>query len=180
MLSRSTRPAGALPPILICSGMLLLGACASSGGGSESAPYRRDLGTQYEFTLEEARLKMWNRHGWNQVRRQSEYQNLYWESDWRNFVPSVTGVATDPLDARARIVIRGRRVQEQLGSTRTADASPTEGGVYRITFFGEYEVRGGMMGGDWRRVSPPEEVVELFDKVYDDMFLEVRTGVIRR
>ena len=163
--------------ILFSAALAAAGACASSGGGDSISSYRKDLGRQLEFTLEEARLKIWNRHGWNQVRRQSEYQNLYWESDWRGLVPESGGTATGPERGRARLIIRGRRVQEQLGSNRVS--SDAEGGIYRITLHGEYQVIGGIDGETWRPAPPPEDVVELWDLVYDDMYLEVRTGITR-
>lgn len=152
-------------------------ACASSGGGASEA-YRRDLGRLLEPLLEESRLKIWNLHGWDQVRRESEYGNLYWESAWRGIEPEATGAATDAENARARILIRGRRVEDQAGSSRTDLNAP--GGVYRVTFYGEFEVRGGIVGDDWRPSPVPDAVRALFDRVYDDMYLEVRTGIRAR
>lgn len=161
---------------LILVGAVALEGCASSGGGDGSSVYRRDLGRLLEPILEETRLKIWNRHGWQAVRRETEYQHLLWESDWRAFHPQTTGAATDPTDARGRIVIRGRRVQDEMGSNRVGG----EGGLYRVTFHGEFEVRGGIEGDDWRPTGVPEAARTVFDEVYDDMYLELRTGIRRR
>jgi len=144
-------------------------ACASGGGGGSNS-YRRDLGRLLLPILEETQLKIWNRHGWQAVRREVEYQHLLWESDWRFFTPEMTGAATDPTDARGRVVIRGRRVQDELD----------EEGLYRVTFFGEFEVRGGLEGDGWRPGPVPDSAREVFDLVFGDMYLELRTGLRRR
>ena len=149
--------------------VMILAACASGGGGGGlSNRYSRDLGRHLVPTLEEARLKIWAKLNWHLYREQVEYQNVYWESDWRPFSPPVAGAVTGPDDARVRIVIRGRRMIQELDG----------GAQYRVTLEGEYEVSGGT-SSEWRVAPIPEEAEDVFDQVYNEMSLEIRTGVRR-
>ena len=67
-----------------------------------------------------------------------------------------------------RIIIRGRGMVAEL-----------DGGLqFRVTFDGEYEVRGGV-SPDWRPAPAPDEAEDVFDQVFNDMSLEIRTGVRR-
>jgi len=145
---------------------LLLAGCASSGG-SGGTTFSRDLGRQLVPTFEEARLKTWNKHNWALVRDEVDFQTVYWESDWRAFDPEGPAV-TGPDEARGRIVVRGRRVGGELDG----------GSLYRMTFVGEYEVRGGAMDS-WTPMSPPNDAERVFNQVLGDLELEIRTGVRR-
>ena len=160
-MKRSFRALAVLPVVAV------MAACASSGGGGQST-YTRDLGRQLVPTLEEARLKMWNKHNWALAREQVESQNIYWESSWREFDPPVGAAVTGPEDARLRILIRGRRVAGELDG----------GALYRTTFVGEYQVRGGMYD-EWTPMAPPREAQQVFQQVLGDIELEIRTGVRR-
>ena len=158
--------------------LVLAAGCASGGGGSGGAAvgtYTRDFGRLLLPTLDEARQKIWSKHNWHVRRQQIEYQNIYWESEWRPFNPPGGASFNAPTEARGRIVIRGRRVASELGT----DASGSPAGVYRVTYVGEYQVRGGP-DPDWRPAPMPDEVREVFEEVAGDLALEVRTGVRRR
>ncbi len=149
--------------------VVVLAACASGGGGgSMSSQYSRDLGRHLVPTLAEARLKVWAKHNWHLFREELEVQNVYWESDWRAFNPPAGGALTGPTDARMRILIRGRRMVQELDG----------GAQYRTSLVGEYEVSGGT-SSQWRPAPIPQEAEDVFDLVFNDMSLEIRTGVRR-
>ncbi len=147
---------------------LVLAGCAAGAGGGANPRYTRDFGRLLVPTLEEARLKVWAKHNWHLRRDENESQNVYWESEWRPFQPPEGAAITGPTEARGRIILRGRRVAGELDG----------GSQFRVTFVGEYEVRGGA-SPDWRPVEPPEDAVDVFEKVSSDLSLEVRTGVRR-
>ena len=158
-----------LKRFLVCAPcVMILAACASGGGGGLSSRYSRDLGRHLVPTLEEARLKVWAKHNWHLYREQSEQQNVYWESQWRPFNPPAGAAVTGPTEARMRIMIRGRRMVGELDG----------GAQFRVTLDGEYEVRGGS-STQWRPAPIPEEAEDVFDQVFNDMSLEIRTGVRR-
>ena len=151
--------------------VLLLAGCASaggSGGASSIDGFQRDLGRLLVPTLAEARMKVWAKHNWHLRREQSETQNLYWESEWRAFNAPEGSAVTGPSEARGRIIIRGRRVAGELDG----------GAQFRVTMYGEYEVRGGA-SDQWRPASPSEDVERVFNTVAGDLSLEVRTGIRR-
>lgn len=152
--------------------VLALAGCASGGsagsGANPSESYTRDFGRLLVPTLDEARLKVWAKHNWHVRREQVEYQNIYWESDWRPFNVPESMAITGPTEARGRIIIRGRRVADELDGR----------GLYRVTFVGEYQVRGGS-SEQWRPGDIPEDAEDVFAQVAGDLALEVRTGVRR-
>ncbi len=148
--------------------VMILAACASGGGGGLSTRYSRDLGRHLLPTLGEARLKVWAKHNWHVRREEREQQNVYWESDWRAFNPPEGGALTGPTEARIRILVRGRRMVAELDG----------GAQYRVTLEGVYEVSGGT-SSEWRPAPIPEEAEDVFDQVYNDMSLEIRTGIRR-
>lgn len=147
---------------------MIFGACASSGGASGGGlGYTRDFGRLLVPLLAEAQQKVYQKHNWNIYREEVEFQNIYWETEWRPFNVADAGPMA-PSEARGRIIIRGRRVGGELDG----------GSVYRVTFVGEYEVRGGSTM-DWRPAPMPEGTREVFERVAGDLALEVRTGVRR-
>jgi hypothetical protein len=151
--------------------VLLMAGCASAGGGTGAGAvqgYTRDLGRLLIPTLEAARQKIWAKYNWHLYREQVEFQNVLWESEWRDFNAPEGAAVTGPTEARGRVVIRGRRVAGELDG----------GSQYRVTFVGEYEVRGGATT-EWRPASLPEDADDVFAEVAGDMALEVRTGVRR-
>ena len=151
---------------MACS--LALSACASGGGGPVSDQFTSDLGRQLYPSVEEARLKVWGKHNWHVRQELVEPNVFYVESEWRPFTPPEGAAVTGPEEARIRIVIRGRRVAGEL-----------DGGTqYRVTFEGDYEVRGGATP-DWRAAPVPREAVTEFRRVLGDIELEIRTGVRR-
>ncbi len=158
-----------LQRFLVCLPCLvILAACASGGGGGLSSRYSRDLGRQLVPTLEEARLKVWAKHNWHIYRQEDNQTRVYWESQWRPFEPGTGAAVTGATEARMRIIIRGRSVVAEL-----------DGGYqFRVTFEGDYEVAGGT-SPDWRPAPIPEEAEDAFDLVFNDMSLEIRTGVRR-
>jgi hypothetical protein len=148
--------------------VMILAACASGGGGGLSNRYTRDLGRHLVPTLQEARLRVWSKLNWNLQREQVEFQNVYWESEWRGFNPPEGAAVSGPTDARVRIIIRGRRMVEELDG----------GAQYRVSLDGEYEVSGGV-SADWRAAPVPDEAEDVFDQMYSELSLEIRTGVRR-
>ena len=147
---------------------MILAACASGGTGGLSSRYTRDLGRQLIPTLEEAVMKVWAKDNWHVQRRESTQTRVLWESQWRLFEPPAGPAVTGPTEARMRIIIRGRGMVAEL-----------DGGLqFRVTFDGEYEVRGGV-STDWRPAPAPDEAEDVFDQVFNDMSLEIRTGVRR-
>ncbi len=158
-----------LQRLLVCLPcVMILAACASGGGGGLSNRYTRDLGRHLVPTLEEARQKVWTKLNWDLQREQVEYQNVYWESAWRPFTPPAGPAVSGPTDGRVRVIIRGRRMVEELDG----------GAQYRVSLDGEYEVSGGV-SSDWRGAPIPEEAEDAFDQVYSELSLEIRTGVRR-
>ena len=148
--------------------VMILAACASGGGAGLSSRYSRDLGRHLVPTLEEARLKVWAKHNWHLRREESTQTRVFWESEWRAFDPPAGAAVTGPTEARMRIIISGRAMVAEL-----------DGGVqFRVRFEGQYEVSGGATP-DWRPAPVPEEAEDAFDLVFNDISLEIRTGVRR-
>lgn len=158
-----------LQRFLVCAPcVMILAACASGGTGGLSSRYTRDLGRQLVPTLEEAVMKVWAKDNWHVQRQESTQTRVLWESQWRPFEPPAGPAVTGPTEARMRIIIRGRGMVAEL-----------DGGLqFRVTFDGVYEVRGGV-STDWRPAPAPDEAEDVFDQVFNDMSLEIRTGVRR-
>ena len=143
--------------------------CASAGGAGTSNVYRENLGRILAQPLEDARLLIWGKHAIPVEREERNPQNIRVESVWMPRTPEPAEVAAGVIAARNRVILDARFLEREM------DFSD---GVYRVTFEVRNEVRTEAIP-DWHPGSFPEAVRERFRRVYNDMRLEVQTGVRR-
>lgn len=143
--------------------------CASSGGGGgdgiRESLYREDIGRVLFQPLDVARLKIWGKHSIPLYREEHQGRELYWESDWIQRPPTSSESANS---GRNRVIMRGYQTGQNLDGS----------GVYRMTFEVENQIRTDSVP-DWHPAPFPEEVRETFRRVYNDLMMEVRSGIRR-
>lgn len=149
--------------------LLVVGACASAGGGGGGDVYRENLGRVLLGPLEEARLLIWNKHGIPVEREERGGQDVRVESTWMPRAPEPAEAAAGVVEARNRVVLDARFLEREM------DMSD---GVYRVTFEVRNQIRTESIP-DWHPGPMPDVVRERFQRVYNDMRLEVATGVRR-
>ena len=155
---------------VLCAGALvLMTACASGGRGGGGDVYRENLGRVLGQPLEQARLLIWGKHAIPVEREESSPQNIRVESQWMIRAPEPAEAAAGVLQARNRVILDARFLEREMDFTD---------GVYRATFIVRNEVRTEAIP-DWHPGPFPEVVRERFRRVYNDMRLEVATGVRR-
>ena len=142
-------------------------ACASGGGGGGGSEllYREDIGRVLYQPLEIARQKIWTKHSIPLLREENAGRNLMWESHWIERTPLASELA---LGARNRVTMRGYQVGENLDGT----------GNYRMTWEVQNQIRTAATP-EWHPVPFPDEVRDIFRRVYNDLMMEVRAGVRR-
>lgn len=159
-------------PFLFALGLTLtLSGCASGGGGGSSsgdALYREDLGRVMVVPLVRAREKIWGKHNIPIYRDESEARSLLYESQWMPRPPTAEEALGGATDGRNRVIMRGTLAGENLDGTF----------IYRVRFEVENQIQ-TQANPDWYPAPMPPEVRERFKRVFDDLALELRTGVIR-
>ncbi len=149
---------------------VLSSGCAALAGVREYSRtyWREDMGRMTPATLDAGVQMIIRKHAFRIDRREQSTQELYYESNWveRQVVAEeeVRGVS----NARNRFVLRGRALEPEFGG----------GAVYRVIWELQNEVT-TRIGRGWHPGALPEAVREEFRQVYDDLFMEVRTGVRR-
>ena len=147
-----------------------LGAgCASSGvQGYTETLWREDMGRITQGTLEDGLEKMIRKYGLRLDRDEVRGRDLYYELGWRPRDLYAEEEAAGVTKARNRIVIRGRRLEDQFDGS----------GIFRFSWEVQNEVSTAETP-EWHARLIPPEVVEAFRPIYSDLTLEVRTGVRR-
>ncbi len=143
--------------------------CASGGvQGYVETLWREDMGRITEATLEDGLDKMIRKYGLQLDRDELRGRDLYYEFSWRTRELFAEEEAAGISNARNRIVIRGRRLEDQFDGS----------GIFRFT----WEVQNEVTSADtpaWHSHVMPPEVVEKYRPIYSDLTLEVRSGVRR-
>jgi len=158
-----------LPALVAVAGALVVaGACATGGGGtSQRTSWREDMGRLTQSTLRAGVEKIFRKHAVRIGRTESTARDLYYESVWQPREVMATEEVNGVTNARNRIVLRGRRVQSDMG-----------GSVFRVTWELQNEVT-SLTASDWHPGIVPDQVMEQYRPVYSDLVLETRTGVRR-
>ncbi len=144
---------------------LILGACASTGGGSSPTEDRftRDLGRTGFGVLEEGINKViLNKYSYRIRRSEAQSNLVYYETDWVQTERSANPDDPDLIEEQTRIVLRARR---------------GPGNLFRVTFEGERMVR-TTMRTNWHQASPTQAFNDYMDRIATDLMLEIRTGVV--
>lgn len=155
----------------VAVGMVLVvsSACATGGLGSvERTSWREDLGRLTQSTLQAGAQKIFRKHAVRIGRQESTARDLYYESVWEPREVMAAEEVNGVTNARNRIVLRGRRVQSDMGGSA----------VYRITWELQNEVTSST-APDWHPGVVPTDVMERYRPVYSDLVLETRTGIRR-
>lgn len=146
------------------------GACATGGGGAGgTAVYRENLGRVLATPLEEARLLVWGKHTIPMEREQRSSQNIRVESVWMMRAPEPAELAAGVIEARNIAILDARFLEREMDMAE---------GVYRATFEVRNEVRTEAVP-DWHPGPIPDVVRDRFRAVYNDMRLEIASGVRR-
>lgn len=163
-----------LQPFFFALGLALVLAatgCASTGGGgggSESPVYREDLGRVMVLPLERARVKIYGKYNINIFREESTNRDFTYESEWIPRAPTLEETAVGVTAAQNRVTLSGYRTTENLDGTY----------IYRTTFQVENQVQ-STDGPDWHPAPMPTETRNEFRRIFSDLQMELRAGVIR-
>lgn len=155
----------------LTAGLLLagLGACASGGGSEGGNVYRENLGRVLAGPLEDAREQIWGKHAIPVERRTESSQNIRVESRWMVRSPEPGEMAQGVIEARNQVILDARFLEREMDMSE---------GVYRATFEVRNEIR-TETAPDWHPGPMPQAVRDRFRRVYNDMRLEVATGIRR-
>ncbi len=151
--------------------LLAASGCASAGaagGGAETPLYREDLGRVMVIPLERARIKVWGKNNINIFREETTNRDFTYISEWIPRAPVLDETAVGVTAARNRVTLSGYRTQENLDGTY----------IYRTTFEVENEVQ-STEGPDWHPAPMPGETRGHFRRIFSDLQMELRAGVIR-
>ena len=153
-------------------GMILLAAagCASGGGGGTGTSdlMRESFGRVLGGTLETAREVIWQKHNILVERSELDPTQIFVQSIWLMRAAEPAEQALGATEARNQVTIRGRQLE------RTMDFMES---VYRVDFEVRNEIR--TAEGQWVPAPMPPEATAFFRRVYNDMRLELNTGVRR-
>ena len=143
--------------------------CASGGvQGYTETLWREDMGRITQGTMEDGLDKMIRKYGLQLDRDDERGRDLYYELAWRTREILAEEETAGVTRARNRIVIRGRRLEDQFDGS----------GIFRFT----WEVQNEVSTSDtpeWHARVIPAQVVEEYRPIYSDLSLEVRSGVRR-
>ncbi len=155
----------------LTAGLLLtgLGACASGGGSEGNNLYRENLGRVLAGPLEAAREQIWGKHAIPVERRTESPQNIRVESRWMVRSPEPAEAAQGVIEARNQVILDARFLEREMDMSE---------GVYRATFEVRNQVR-TETARDWHPGPMPAAVRDRFRRVFNDMRLEVATGIRR-
>lgn len=143
--------------------------CASGGVQAYTETlWREDMGRITQGTLEDGLDKMIRKYGLQLGRNEVRGRDLYYELGWRPRELYAEEEAAGVTRARNRIVIRGRRLEDQFDGS----------GIFRFSWEVQNEVSTDQTP-EWHARAIPGEVVEEYRPIYSDLTLEVRSGVRR-
>jgi len=150
--------------LFLAAGLLVVG-CASTGAGvRDPSVYRREIGRTAYSDILDGVDRMLTKHGYTVRRFEDNYNTIYFETDWQPRELSQAEIDQGLSRARVRILIQGRRGAADL---------------FRVDFLGENEgLRAGM--STWEKIDLVDEVERSLREVYDDLKMEMRTGIITR
>ena len=148
----------------VWAGGLLAGGCASGGVEAyESTQMRKDMGRITQGTLEDGLEKMIRKYALQLVFDDVRGRDLYYETAWEIRPVLAEEEVVGVTNARNRIVIRGRRLENR---------------IFRFSWFVDNEVT-TVTTPEWHAARIPEEVVKDYERIYSDLSMEVRAGVRR-
>lgn len=150
---------------------MVVAGCASAGGAAPdepSATFQEEMGRVMLPLLEEGLLKIFPKYNLAIRRREAQYGTLYYETEWRPRELTATERELGVLDARQRAILRGRR----------SSTDPSGGGVFRVSFEAENEVR-TRADENWHPAPAPDEFFEFWRDVAMDLTMEIRAGLRR-
>ena len=156
---------------LLVPALVLAGGCASTGGGAPdepSATFEEEMGRVMVPLLEEGLLKIFPKYNLAIRRREEQYSTLYYETEWRPREVTAAERQQGVVDARQRVILRGRR----------SSTDPSGGGVFRVSFEAENEVR-TELSPSWHPAPAPDAFFEFWREVAMDLTMEIRAGVRR-
>lgn len=157
-------------PVLCLILALLTQACAGMAGVREVSQtyWREDMGRINPPTLQAGLQKIIQKYALRIDRREQTAQEIYFETNWIERPVMAEEQLRGVASARNRVVLRGRALEEELGG----------GNVFRVIWELQNEVT-TQIGRGWHPGVLPAAVKEDFLPVYNDLFMEVRTGVKR-
>jgi hypothetical protein len=118
--------------------------------------------------LEEARLAIWGKHSIPLARDQRSSRSVVYESLWMPRDVTPAEAAAGVLEARNRVILDARFLEGQMDMS----------GVYRATFEVQNEVRTELVD-EWHPAAIPQEAIDRYRPVFNDMRLELQTGIRR-
>lgn len=130
--------------------------------------WREDMGRLNQATLEAGLDKIIRKHALRINRQEQSSQEIYYESNWVEREVVAEEQLRGVTNARNRFVLRGNTLEHEWDVVI----------VYRVTWELQNEVTTAT-GRGWFPAALPESVRNDFRPVYDDLFMEVRTGVKR-
>jgi len=96
-------------------------------------------------------------------RFEETYSTVYYETEWTLREPYPTEEAQGATQARERIILEGRR----------------GGDFFRVQFRGDCELLVSGMDG-WQRVAMSDPARQQFQRVFSDLEMETRAGIVTR
>ena len=148
--------------------IVIVSACAS-GGSRQGGLLREDLGRQVVYRVNDAQIEYFGKHQILIRRRLIEDRQFLFESPWMVRDIPAEEVARGVFEARNRVILRGRFIERGLDPGLN---------IFRVTFEVENEVRTEELT-DFHPAPFPDEVRARFMALYDDLNLELNTGIRR-
>jgi hypothetical protein len=147
---------------------LTLSGCASGGGAGTDSLYRADLGRVMIQPLLTAREKIFGRYSIPMYREESSARAFLFESQWIPRQVTAEEALGGATGGRNRVFIRGTLAGENLDGTN----------VFRTRFEVQNQIQTAT-NPDWFPAPMPPEARQTYKRVFDELILELRTGVIR-
>ena len=152
----------AFRPILLLGALLVASACAS-GGVRDPSTYTRELGRVHYNDIRAGVERIFQKWKHTTLRFGETYSTVYFETEWTLREPHNSEQAQGATQARERIILEGRR----------------GGDFFRVQFKGECELLIPGMDG-WQRVAISDPARQQFQRVFSDLEMETRAGIVTR
>jgi hypothetical protein len=150
-------------PSLLLGVLVLASGCVSGGGVGDPAEFNRTMGRVSAVDLAEGVDKIFQKFKLTILREESTYSLIYYETEWMMREPHPSEQAQGATQARERIILEGRR----------------SGDYARVEFTGECELL--VSGADgWQRPAISDPARQHFQRIYSDLEMETRAGIITR
>ncbi len=146
--------------------------CAAGGGGavaSRDVTWSEDLGRMNKATLDQGVAKIVQKHDLRIDRDVVRPREVVYETAWTSRVVHAEEEARGVTNARNRIVLRGRLLEQGFGAG---------GENYRVTWELQNEVTTAAATG-WYPDVIPAGVLEHYRPIFRELSMETRTGVRR-